>query len=241
MPELYIITGANGAGKSSLGYNYLPEYIQNNFPIFDGDKLFVQKQKELWASGMRAHKEAKKIAYQFVTGTFDRLVEEALDANSNFVYEEHFTNDATWDIPKRFKSRGYYINLIFLGLTNPDMSELRVISRVKEGGHFVPRITIEDNFYGNLEKLDMHYPVIDNLTIIDTSQTDHLLLAQFKEEKLVYSLPLERMPLWFTKNLKRKRKAHPRNHGRFQCRRPCLQFGAHCVPNLLLKISQYGI
>lgn len=53
MPELYIITGSNGAGKSSIGFNYLPEFIQKNYPIFDGDKLFMQKQKELWNSGIK--------------------------------------------------------------------------------------------------------------------------------------------------------------------------------------------
>jgi predicted ABC-type ATPase len=202
MPELYIITGSNGAGKSSIGFNYLPEFIQKNYPIFDGDKLFMQKQKELWNSGIKAHKEAKKLAYQFVTDTFDRLVEEALYTSNNFVYEGHFTNDSTWEIPKRFKSQGYYINMIFLGLIDPDTSELRVINRVKESGHYVPRLTIEDNFYGNLEKLDKHYSVIDNLTIIDTSATEHLLLAQFKDQKILYTVPAEQLPPWFTKNLK---------------------------------------
>jgi len=203
MPELYIITGANGAGKSSLGFNYLPEFIQKGYPIFDGDKLYMQKQKDLWTSGIKAHKEAKKIAYQFVTDTFDRLVEEAIRANDNFVYEGHFTNDSTWDIPKRFKSEGYYINLIFLGLADPDTSEMRVINRVKEGGHFVPRLLIEDNFYGNLEKLDLHNRLIDNLTIIDTSANRHLLLAQFIDGLIAYTVTSNELPLWFTINLKR--------------------------------------
>ena len=37
MPELFIITGSNGAGKSSIGANYLPAHIQNTCSIFDGD------------------------------------------------------------------------------------------------------------------------------------------------------------------------------------------------------------
>jgi predicted ABC-type ATPase len=43
MPELYIITGSNGAGKSSVGPVYLPKYIQKNYTVFDGDKLFMHK------------------------------------------------------------------------------------------------------------------------------------------------------------------------------------------------------
>jgi predicted ABC-type ATPase len=157
MPALYIITGSNGAGKSTVGFSYLPIDIQNNYSIFDGDKLFMTKQRELWESGIRAHKEAKKIAYQFVSDTFDTIVTNALKNNDNFAYEGHFTNDATWDIPKKFKLAGYTINMIFFGLSNPDLSELRVLDRVKnEKGHFVPRNTVEDNFYGNLQKLNQY-------------------------------------------------------------------------------------
>jgi predicted ABC-type ATPase len=147
MPELYIITGSNGAGKSSVGPIYLPEYIRKNYPVFDGDKLFMSKQKELWNQGIRANKEAKKLAFAFVEETFDQLVDNALQNNDHFVYEGHFTNDATWDIPKKFKEKGYIVNLFFLGLSDPELSELRVIDRAKEGGHYVPLLTIRDNFY----------------------------------------------------------------------------------------------
>src|SRR6059058_5353552 len=106
MPELYIITGSNGAGKSTVGPDYLPEHIRQQNRVFDGDKLFVQKQKELWQSGIRANKEAKKLAFEFVETTFNSLVERALASGSDFIYEGHFTNEATWDIPKRFKANG---------------------------------------------------------------------------------------------------------------------------------------
>src|SRR5690242_15012561 len=101
MPELYIITGSNGAGKSSIGPDYLPQNIQSTCTIFDGDKLFIQKRNELWQS-IKAPKEVRKLAYEFVVETFERQVEEALATRSNYVYEGHFTNDSTWDIPRRF-------------------------------------------------------------------------------------------------------------------------------------------
>lgn len=62
MPELHIITGSNGAGKSSIGSNYLPSHIRQQGPIFDGDKLFVEKRNEFWRSGIKSHKECKKLA-----------------------------------------------------------------------------------------------------------------------------------------------------------------------------------
>src|SRR5215204_6443934 len=116
MPELYIITGSNGAGKSTVGADYLPPSIQQRCTIFDGDKLFMDKQRELWKDGIKAIKEAKKMAFAFVEETFDSLVQQALASNNDFVYEGHFTNEATWDIPRRFKAAGFSIHLIFFGL-----------------------------------------------------------------------------------------------------------------------------
>lgn len=156
MPDLYIITGSNGAGKSSIGPDYLPQHIQNTCTIFDGDKLFIQKRNELWQT-IKAPKEVKKLAYEFTVETFEMQVAEALASRSNYVYEGHFTNDSTWDIPRKFKAQGYIVHLIFLGLEHPDDSQKRVIERSKKGGHWVDRATIEDNFYGQPSKVRATY------------------------------------------------------------------------------------
>jgi len=94
MPALYIITGSNGAGKSSVGPDYIPEALRST--IFDGDKLFMQKRSEFWNSGIRSPKECKKLAMEVVQHTFDDLVQTALTKNEDLAYEGHFTNDATW-------------------------------------------------------------------------------------------------------------------------------------------------
>lgn len=115
MPDLYIITGSNGAGKSTLGFSYLPVHLQAN--IFDGDKLFMQKKAEFWQSGIKSTKECRNRAIKIVEDSFRSLVENALAAREDFAYEGHFTNDATWDIPKKFLEKGYTLTLIFFGLT----------------------------------------------------------------------------------------------------------------------------
>ncbi len=45
MPDLYIITGSNGAGKSTIGPEYLPSEIKEKCAVFDGDKRFMQHKK----------------------------------------------------------------------------------------------------------------------------------------------------------------------------------------------------
>lgn len=201
MPELYIITGSNGAGKSTVGANYLPSFIREECAIFDGDKLFVNKQRQLWKDGINAIKEAKKIALAFVQQSFDSLVDEALSKRSNFVYEGHFTNEATWDVPRRFKAAEFSVHLIYFGLANTDISNLRVIDRTKEGGHYVDPVTVSNNFYGNLQKLNEHFGIFDTVQIVDTSELDHKLLAGVNNGDIQYSVSLTELPEWFKTHL----------------------------------------
>lgn len=200
MPQLYIITGSNGAGKSSIGPEYLPVNIRQQGPIFDGDKLYVEKRKELWRT-VKSHKECSKLAYAFVTDTFDQLVETALSGNLDFAYEGHFTNEATWDIPRQFKNAGYSIHLIFLGLQDTTLSELRVVDRSQAGGHYVDPRTVADNFYGNLEKLDQHYEMFQSVQIIDTSEAEHTVLAVLESGRPSIAVPSEILPSWFQQYL----------------------------------------
>jgi predicted ABC-type ATPase len=202
MAELYIIAGSNGAGKSTIGPTYLPYINGSQMEVFDGDKLFIDTQKRLWSEGIRAHKEAKKIAFQFVTDTFDKLVEDAINEHKTFAYEGHFTNDATWQVPLRFKRAGYRLHLFFMGLNNPNLSELRVLGRVNlSGGHYVSPGTIRDNFYGNLEKLNKYFTIFDNITIFDTSETEHVVLTAIANGYLQFSVNKHELPNWYIEHL----------------------------------------
>lgn len=201
MPGLYIITGSNGAGKSTVGANYLPSHIQEECTIFDGDKLFMNKQRELWQAGIKAIKEAKKLAFAFVEETFISLVEEALSKSSDFVYEGHFTNETTWDIPRKFKAAGFSIHLIYFGLANTNLSELRVVDRARVGGHYVDPVTISDNFYGNLQKLNEHYEMFDSVQIVDTSELEHKVLVVLKNGDVESSVSFADLPEWFKADL----------------------------------------
>lgn len=97
--------------------------------------------------------------------------------------------------------------MIFLGLTDPDLSEFRVLDRTKAGGHYVDRRTIEDNFYGNLEKLNIYCSWLDQLQVIDTSEATHTLIAIFAKGEAIFSIPAPNAPNWsaaFLPNLYQK-------------------------------------
>jgi predicted ABC-type ATPase len=113
MPDLYIITGSNGAGKSSFGASYLPENLQG-YTVFDGDKLFMQKRRQLYPAQTPSHKEAGRMALEWLHEYFEERVAAAIKDKDHFVYEGHLPEDANWVTPQRFKTAGYDIHFIFL-------------------------------------------------------------------------------------------------------------------------------
>ncbi len=110
-------------------------------------------------------------------------------------------NEATWDIPRRFRTAGYAIHLLFFGLRDTDLSRLRVIDRTNEGGHYVDPLTVENNFYGNLEKLNQHYGLFQTVQIIDTSEAEHRVLVVLNQAHPVLAIPSHELPDWFRNKL----------------------------------------
>lgn len=58
MPDLYMISGSDGAGKSTVGQDFVSANVLEDSLIFDGGKLYMQKHLELWKSGIQVCKQA---------------------------------------------------------------------------------------------------------------------------------------------------------------------------------------
>ena len=140
----------------------------------------------------------QKLAFAWLTEHFEEQVSNAIAQNIHFCYEGHFTNEATWDIPRKFKEAGYEINLIFFGVKDTTLSELRVVARKEEGGHYVDPVTVASNFYGNLEKLDQHFYMFDSVQVYDTSEIEYRLLAGLENGMPMFAVSSEQLPPWFT-------------------------------------------
>ncbi|MEA5460195.1 zeta toxin family protein [Arcicella sp. LKC2W] len=194
MPNLYIIAGHNGAGKSTFGRKLLPSSAQN-LPIFDGDIIFSQKLK-LVKESINVHKYAIQQAEEETVITFKQLSSEAITLQNDFAYEGHFSNANSWDTIVHFKENGYTINMIFLGLVTLKLSEKRVKDRVQGNGFLVPSYAIYHNYFGNLRFLNQKFHLIDNLHIWDTSSgIPQILLVTSNHQKLYIS---DSLPKWFS-------------------------------------------
>jgi predicted ABC-type ATPase len=201
-PVLFIITGSNGAGKSTVGYTYLPIKIQSKFSVFDGDKLALSKKRELLKT-IKSLKEASKLANEWMIEEFLEKSKTAIKRKDHFVYEGHFRDAAPLKVPKKFKRSGYKVSLIFMGLSDPELSALRVLERAKTGGHNVPVYEIHANFFGNLYMLNKHYKLFDDLLIIDSSKSDHEVLLHINNSVILSCMHVKNLPEWFIKGLPR--------------------------------------
>ena len=89
--------------------------------------------------------------------------------------------------------------MIFLGLSNLELSIDRVNWRVGKGGFLVPTYAIHHNYFGNLRFLNQNYEMIDNLNIWDTSSGIPAILLVILNHQKQYLSPS--MPQWFTEHL----------------------------------------
>lgn len=197
MPNLYLIAGHNGAGKSTYGRLLLPE-IAHSLSVFDGDAVYHATLREAFIR-LKVAKFAQREAMQTTLDTFEGLVETALAEKQDFAYEGHFNGEGPWETVQRFKDAGYGVHMVFLGLNDVALSVGRVEKRVEQGGHYVSPYNVQVNYEGNLKYLNDRFRVLDSLTVFDTSAPQPKLLVSLTLGKVEYQAP--ELLRWFREGL----------------------------------------
>lgn len=71
---------------------------------------------------------------------------------------------------KNLKSTGYRVEMVFLWLPSAQVARRRIASRVRQGGHHVPRHDVLWRFDGGLKNFRVAYrPLADTWTVYDNS------------------------------------------------------------------------
>jgi predicted ABC-type ATPase len=101
----------------------------------------------------------------------DRLAK----AGESFAFETTPSGLAYAKRLERWKKAGYRIQIVFLRLDSPDLALKRIASRVKEGGHDVPREDVLRRFErGWWNFLTEYRYLADSWTVYDNST--HVLI-----------------------------------------------------------------
>src|ERR1043165_1020823 len=126
MPNLYIIAGCNGAGKTTASVTIFPEIL--------GCREFVNADNI--AAGIPPFNvegvavEAGRIMLQ--------RIGELLQMGSDFAIETTLATRSYVHLVRRAKELGYNVSLIYIWLNTPELALQRVAERVRKGGHNIP-------------------------------------------------------------------------------------------------------
>jgi predicted ABC-type ATPase len=157
-PLAIIVAGHNGSGKSTMWRRDLSEVLQ--MPLVNADRLALSIYPEpdadgflpAWAAAMRDGDPTwLRITQQGVTS----FIGHAMTAKAPFAMETVFSHERVRpdgvretkiDLLREMQQAGYFVLLFFVGLTNADLSVLRVQTRVLQGGHGIPEERLRQRF-----------------------------------------------------------------------------------------------
>jgi len=133
MPDLIIIAGANGTGKTTFARPYVKEM---GYDFLNADDL----AKTLADQGEKSPMIAAGRIF------FEKL-NEYLEYRQSIVVETTLSGTYINKVALRAIAMGYYLKVIYLFVDSPEVCFLRVKGRLIKGGHDVPEEDIERRFY----------------------------------------------------------------------------------------------
>lgn len=166
MPNLYIIAGCNGAGKTA-SFTVLPEILEckefvNADSIAAGLSPFNPESVAM---------EAGRLMLQRI----DQLMSEQVD----FAFETTLAARSYVPLIKSAKETGYRITLLYFWLSSPAVAKERVARRVSMGGHNIPADVIERRYFAGIRNLvNLYLVVCDNWMVINNLGSHPELIAR---------------------------------------------------------------
>src|SRR5665213_885770 len=121
MPNLYIISGCNGAGKTTASYSVLPEML-NCKEFVNADEI-ARGLSPFGPEGVSI--EAGRIMLM--------RINELIRMKKDFAFETTLSSRSFVNLVKKAQSEGYTATLVFLWLNSVELALDRVESRVAEG------------------------------------------------------------------------------------------------------------
>lgn len=166
MKTLYIISGCNGAGKTTASLTMLPE-IWKCREFVNADEI---------AKGLSPYNpEGVAIeAGRLMLKRIDNLVE----GEESFSIETTLSTKSYKGLIKRAHERGFQVQLLFFWLPTPETAVERVAQRVLEGGHNIPTNVIRRRYQAGIDNLfNIYLDIVDAWMIVENYQMPRVLIA----------------------------------------------------------------
>ncbi len=157
--NLYIISGCNGAGKTTASYTVLPEILDCR-EFVNADEI-ARGLSPFNPGGVAI--EAGKLMLS--------RINELLERNATFAVETTLATRSYTNLVRRAHRQGYRVSLLYFWLSSPELAMQRVAERVSKGGHDIPVSTIRRRYTAGINNLfKLFIPAVDYWAIFDNSE-----------------------------------------------------------------------
>ena len=165
--HLYIISGCNGAGKTTASYTVLPEILKVE-EFVNADEI-ARGLSPFNPDGMAI--EAGRLML--------KRIDELLLKGKDFAIETTLATRSYAKLVERAHALGYAVHLVYFWLSSPQLAKERVASRVRNGGHNIPVAVIERRYaLGIRNLLEIFIPIVDEWMIVDNSNLAQAVVAE---------------------------------------------------------------
>jgi predicted ABC-type ATPase len=160
-PELHLIAGPNGVGKSSLYAHRVADGTIHPDAEFVNADLYERDHLQHIADPQARSEAARHWA--------DARRAELLASGISFVSETVFSHESKLDLIRDAQAAGFVVSLYVLCLDDPQQLLPRVAQRVTEGGHSVPPERILQRYPRTVANLKQAIRIADVAFLYDTS------------------------------------------------------------------------
>jgi predicted ABC-type ATPase len=173
---MYVISGCNGAGKTTASYTILSEMLQcrdfvNSDEIARGISPFDLSHAAIDAGRVML-----------------KRIKSLTDTKEDFAFETTLAVRSYASLIEKTKKKGYEIMLVYFWLKSPDLAVERVQNRVIAGGHSIPENVIRRRYWSGMRNLfNIYIPLSNRWLLINNSETPSSLIAEgsgLKETKI---------------------------------------------------------
>ena len=167
MPRLYIISGCNGAGKTTASYTMLPEMLECS--------EFVNSDE--FAKGLSPFQPEKAAiqASRYMILKIRYLLKRQLD----FGIETTLATRTLLKTVRMAQAAGYTVTLLYFWLNSPELAVERVAARVETGGHNIPEETIRRRYRVGIDYFFHDYAhICERWILADNSQIPFRVIAE---------------------------------------------------------------
>ncbi|MBQ2344023.1 MAG: zeta toxin family protein [Prevotella sp.] len=156
--NLYIISGCNGAGKTTASYTVLPE-ILNCKEFVNADEI---------ARGLSPF-NPESVAIEAGRLMLQRI-DFLLEKDTSFSIETTLSTKSYINLVRRAQEKGFSVRILFFWLNSSELAIRRVAERVAKGGHNIPEPIIRRRYTAGLKNLfNLFMDQVDYWDIYDNS------------------------------------------------------------------------